>query len=239
MRTIATLNLPSSTSGIWRSAPPPCGAGPGALGRRRRRTPRRRAGAQPPSSDTGPDEHDGGHEDRQPGRGVARITDVLLRRRRAIAPDGTARRGRRIDRRVGRQDQRSRDPGRDARCARRCGSGRPTAFLYHRSRCSNGPRCPRGRASSAPGFPGRARSPSPRTSWPARASRRRARPASPTSWSTSPSRAPRPTRRPAPSARRSRASAARSTPRPTANRPSTGSACRAARPRARWTSSAS
>ena len=32
-------------------------------------------------------------------------------------------------------------------------AGRPTAFRYHPSRCSNGPRCPPGRASSAPGFP--------------------------------------------------------------------------------------
>ena len=29
----------------------------------------------------------------------------------------------------------------------------PSAFLYHRLRCSNGPRCQPGRASSAPGFP--------------------------------------------------------------------------------------
>ena len=57
----------------------------------------------------------------------------------------------------------------------------------------------------------------------------RARPASPTSWSTSPSRARPPIRRRGRSARRSRGSAARSMPRPTASRRSTGSASRAAR----------
>ena len=61
----------------------------------------------------------------------------------------------------------------------------------------------------------------------------------PTSWSTSRSRARRPTRRRGPSARPSRASAARSTRPPTASRPSTGSACRGARRPGRWTSSAS
>ena len=74
--------------------------------------------------------------------------------------------------------------------------GRPAAaFLYHRPRCSNGPRCPRGRASSVPGSPARVRSPSRPTSSPARASRRPRRPASRTSWSTSRSRAPPASRR--------------------------------------------
>ena len=68
-------------------------------------------------------------------------------------------------------------------------AGRRRAVPVPSPRCSNGPRCPRGRASSAPGCPGRVRSPSPRTSWPDRASRPRPRPASPISWSTSRSRA--------------------------------------------------
>ena len=51
---------------------------------------------------------------------------------------------------------------------------RRAVVLYHPPRCSNGPRCPRGRASSAPGCPGAVRSPSPRTSWPVRAWRRAA-----------------------------------------------------------------
>ena len=56
--------------------------------------------------------------------------------------------------------------------------------------CSNGPRCPTGRASSAPALPG-ARSVSDRGVRPRRLPPREptARPASPTSWSTSPSRA--------------------------------------------------
>ena len=68
---------------------------------------------------------------------------------------------------------------------------------------------------------------------------RRARRASPTSWSTSPSRARPAIPRAARSPRRSRASAAPRTRRPTASPPSTGPACRAARRARRWTCSAS
>ena len=85
---------------------------------------------------------------------------------------------------------------------------------------------PEARASSAPACPGRARSPSPRTSSRARASSRRPGRRRPLHGAPHVQGHGRATRRPAPSARRSRAWAARSTPRPTANRPSTGSACR-------------
>ena len=72
----------------------------------------------------------------------------------------------------GRQDS-GRPLRRPERRRGRVAAGSRPAFLYHRSRCSNGPCWPRGRASSAPGCPGRVRSPSRRTSWPDRAWRPR------------------------------------------------------------------
>ena len=119
-------------------------------------------------------------------------------------------------------------------------AGAPRSFLYHRPRCSNGPRCPSGPRVISARLPGaRSVSIAAYVLAGSRLESDASRPASPTSWSTSPSRARRPTRRRARSARRSRASAARSTPRRTASRPSTGCACRGARrsgPSTSWAS---
>ena len=146
-------------------------------------------------------------------------------------------------------DGRPKDNPRCARCRR--GSTDPrrrtlarrgpeAAIRYHRLRCSNGPRCPPGPRVISARLPG-ARSVSiaayvlagSRLEAP-RPGRRRPLHGAPHLQGHG-----RATHRPARSARRSRASAARSTPPPTASRPSTGSASRAARPSARWTSSAS
>ena len=116
---------------------------------------------------------------------------------------------------------------------RRPPSGAAGRFLYHRPRCSNGPRCLGAARDQRPASRralGLHRGVCPGRFAPGDRSKR---PASRTSWSTSPSRARRPTRRPGRSPRRSRASAARSTPPRTASRPSTGCASRGARRRGR------
>ena len=66
----------------------------------------------------------------------------------------------------------------------------PSPAMFERTALPDGPRVITARLPAA-----RVRSPSPRTCSPGRASRRPSRPASPTSWSTSPSRAPPRTRR--------------------------------------------
>ena len=160
-----------------------------------------------------------------------RIIDLLLRASRIAPQPGSGRAPIHLFVRIA-----AAGPGAEAtsRCA-----WVAAAFLYHPRRCSNGPRCPRGRVSSALGSRAHARSPSPRMSWPDRASRPTPRPVSRTSWNTSRSRARRRTRRHDRSARPSKGSAAPSTPRPIASPRSIGCACPGARPPAPWMCSGS
>ena len=242
MRTIATLNLPSSTSGICVPAAAPA-AQPVADAAASDAAGLEAAREHPPST-SDPTVSNARTRPVRPtidsssfaGRGIGHAGP----RDNAPPPVVVAGRHHRLHRR-----RRSRArvalgmPLRLRSHRRSLRTARPAALGLPSRRCSNGPSCPRGRASSPPGSRARDRSPSPRTCWPGRASSRPRRPASPTSWSTSRSRARPATRRAARSARRSRASAARSTPRRTASRPSTGSASRGARRPGRWTSSAS
>ena len=249
MRTIATLNLPASTSGIWRFG--------AALRARAARTaplpPLRSAGAAAGGVAAARTER----EDRRSPTGTAaepprrhRSSSSPPAARATSAPRGDAPRTRGSDAialgwaepgpgsgRSGRKHSRRRRP---TPAAAGSVAGRRATHSCTIGRDVRTNRAAVGAARHQRPAPRRAfglhRGIRPRRLAPRDARRR---PASPTSWSTSRSRGRPASPRPGRSPRRSRASAARSTRRPTASRRSTGSASRGARRRGRWTSSAS